>query len=176
MINEIERLEYMYSDDNGYTPHIKETIESIDGLVSGLSLHASGIYIFKNGYIEQNSKMKTPRGDDVTAWSMNDSDYCGGLKYDSLTTECQDKLEVCIDYLIKGGQIEWQGSYRDTYNKYLHPDVLEYDNQEMWDKCSNGQIIDLFQFITPVNSELAGLSRNTMTSKSPLIHGKSFRR
>lgn len=153
LLNEIDRLEETYTveTENGvYKPHLKETIESIDGLVSGLSLHASGIYIFKDGYIKQNSKMKTPRGDDVTAWSMTDSDYCGGLKYDSLTTECQDKLEVCIDYLIKGGKIEWQGSYRDTYNKYLHPDVLDYDNQEMWDRCSNGQIIDLFQFITPV--------------------------
>lgn len=123
----------------------------IEGLVSGLSSHASGIYIFKDGYIKQNSKMKTPRGDEVTAWEMADSDYCGGLKYDSLTTECQDKLEVCcLEYLMKSSKIEWQGSIRETYNKYLHPDVLDYTNNEMWDACSNGQIIDLFQFITPV--------------------------
>lgn len=149
LINEINRLEQAYTTED-FIPHLKETIESIDGLVSGLSMHASGVYIFKDGYINQNSKMKTPRGDEVTAWSMADSDYCGGLKYDSLTTECQDKLEVCVDYLLKFGKIKWQGSNRATYNKYLHPDVLDYTNSEMWDSCSNGEIIDLFQFITPV--------------------------
>lgn len=144
-IRELDRI------SNEYNADLKHTISMIEDLISGLSTHASGIYIFKNGYIEQNSLMVTPRGDRVTAWNMDDSDYCGGLKYDSLTTECIDKLEVCVlELLLKYGEIEWQGSIRATYNKYIHPDVLDYDTPEMWDKCSKGQVIDLFQFITPV--------------------------
>lgn len=125
----------------------------IEGLISGLSLHASGIYIFKNGYLKQNSLMKTPRGDDVTCWDMPCSDYAGGLKYDSLTTECQDKLEVCTELLLKYNKIKWQGSIRATYNQYLHPDKLDYTTKEMWDACSEGKITDLFQFITPVGGK-----------------------
>lgn len=125
----------------------------IEGLISGLSLHASGIYIFKDGYLKQNSLMKTPRGDDVTCWDMPCSDYCGGLKYDSLTTECQDKLEVCTELLLKYNKIKWQGSIRATYNQYLHPDKLDYTTKEMWDDCSEGKITDLFQFITPVGGK-----------------------
>lgn len=125
----------------------------IEGLVSGLSLHASGIYIFKDGYLKQNSLMKTPRGDDVTCWDMPCSDYAGGLKYDSLTTECQDKLEVCTELLLKYNKIKWQGSIRATYNQYLHPDKLDYTSKEMWDDCSEGKITDLFQFITPVGGK-----------------------
>ena len=125
----------------------------IEGLISGLSLHASGIYIFKDGYLKQNSLMKTPRGDDVTCWDMPCSDYAGGLKYDSLTTECQDKLEVCTELLLKYGKIKWQGSIRATYNQYLHPDKLDYTTKEMWDYCSEGKITDLFQFITPVGGK-----------------------
>lgn len=125
----------------------------IEGLISGLSLHASGIYIFKNGYLKQNSLMKTPRGDDVTCWDMPCSDYTGGLKYDSLTTECQDKLEVCTELLLKYNKIKWQGSIRATYNQYLHPDKLDYTTKEMWDDCSEGKITDLFQFITPVGGK-----------------------
>ena len=147
LVNELNQL----SDE--YEINFQEYALLIEDLVSGLSLHASGIYIFKDGYLKQNSLMKTPRGDDVTCWSMEDSDYAGGLKYDSLTTECQDKLEVCIELLLKHKKIEWQGSLRETYDKYLHPDILEYENQDMWDKCSNGQIIDLFQFITPVGGQ-----------------------
>ena len=97
--------------------------------------------------------MKTPRGDDVTCWDMPCSDYAGGLKYDSLTTECQDKLEVCIELLLKYGKIKWQGSIRATYNQYLHPDKLDYTTKEMWDDCSDGKITDLFQFITPVGGK-----------------------
>ena len=147
LVNEVKKLSQEYNVD------LKEHALMIEGLISGLSVHASGIYIFKNGYLAQNSLMKTPRGDNVTCWEMADSDWCGGLKYDSLTTECQDKLEVCVESLIKYGKINWQGSIRSTYNTYLHPDVLNYDDQTMWDECSNGQIIDLFQFVTPVGGQ-----------------------
>lgn len=147
LVNEVKKLSQEYNVD------LKEHALMIEGLISGLSVHASGIYIFKNGYLAQNSLMKTPRGDNVTCWEMDDSDWCGGLKYDSLTTECQDKLEVCVESLIKYGKINWQGSIRSTYNTYLHPDVLNYDDQTMWDECSNGQIIDLFQFVTPVGGQ-----------------------
>lgn len=136
-----------------YEVNIKEYSLLIEGLISGLSQHASGIYIFKDGYLAQNSLMKTPRGDNITCWEMQDSDICGSLKYDSLTTECQDKLEVCMESLLEHNKIEWQGSIRETYNNYLHPDVINYDNQDMWDECSKGQIIDLFQFVTPVGGQ-----------------------
>lgn len=132
---------------------LKQCALMIEGLISGLSLHASGIYIFKDGYLKQNSLMKTPRGDDVTCWDMPCSDYAGGLKYDSLTTECQDKLEVCTELLLKYNKIKWQGSIRATYNQYLHPDKLDYTTKEMWDDCSEGKITDLFQFITPVGGK-----------------------
>ena len=136
--------------DNEFHIDLKKMLLTIENLVSGLSTHASGIYIFKHGYLAQNGLKLTPRGDRITTWNMDDSDYCGGLKYDSLTTECQDKLEVCTELLLKYHKIENQHSIRATYNKYLHPDVLDYTNQKMWDCCSNGEIIDLFQFITPV--------------------------
>lgn len=136
-----------------YNVDLFHMIQQIENIISGISTHASGIYIFKNGYIEQNSLMITPRGDYVTAWNMEDSDYCGGLKYDSLTTECQDKLETCMSLLLQYDKIKWQGSIRDTYDQYLHPDVLDYDNQEMWNECCRGEIIDLFQFITPVGGQ-----------------------
>lgn len=146
-VNEVNKL------SQAYNVNLSEYLLLIEGLISGLSVHASGIYIFKNGYLAQNSLMKTPRGDNVTCWEMADSDWTGGLKYDSLTTECQDKLEVCIELLLKYGKIESQGSIRATYNKYLHPDVLNYEEPSMWDECSNGQIIDLFQFVTPVGGQ-----------------------
>ena len=43
------------------------------------------------------------------------------------------------------GQIEWKGSLRETYNAYLHPDVLVYDDPKMWDAMAEGKIPSLFQ-------------------------------
>lgn len=147
LVKEVKELSEKYHVD------LQKCAMLIEGLISGLSSHASGIYLFKDGYLKQNSLMKTPRGDDVTCWDMPCSDYAGGLKYDSLTTECQDKLEVCIELLLKYHKIQWRGSLRATYNTYLHPDKLDYTTKEMWDACSRGEITDLFQFITPVGGQ-----------------------
>lgn len=60
-----------------------------------------------------------------------------------------------MELLIEAGYMEWQGSLRETYNKYLHPDVLDYDTKEMWDMVANNDVTDLFQFDTPVGLQAA---------------------
>ena len=51
-----------------------------------------------------------------------------------------------MDLLMQAGYMQWQGSLRATYDKYLHPDVLDYDTKEMWDWIAENRVIDLFQF------------------------------
>lgn len=60
-----------------------------------------------------------------------------------------------MDMLIEAGYMKWQGSLRDTYNKYLHPDVLDYDTKEMWDMVARNDVTDLFQFDTTVGLQAA---------------------
>lgn len=48
--------------------------------------------------------------------------------------------------------MEWQGTLRETYNKYLHPDVLDMTNPKMFDMLYNGEVFSCFQFMTVVNS------------------------
>ena len=60
-----------------------------------------------------------------------------------------------MDMLIEAGYMKWQGSLRDTYNKYLHPDVLDYDTREMWDMVARNDVTDLFQFDTTVGLQAA---------------------
>ena len=56
-----------------------------------------------------------------------------------------------MDLLLEHGKIEWQGSLKETYNKYFHPDVLEMNDVEMYEMLFDGDIISAFQFETPVN-------------------------
>lgn len=136
-------------------PGLKEVMLLIEGLVCGRSIHASAVYIFDNGYLAHNSKMKAPNGTDITAYNMHDSDWCGALKFDCLTILGLDKEHKAVDLLIEKGVLEDQGSIKATYDKYIHPDVLDYSTTEMWDMIGNNEIIDAFQFDTPTGSQAA---------------------
>lgn len=131
--------------DNG---RLKSTMLFLEGIICGRGIHASSTYLYNDGFIKQNSLMKAPNGTDITAFNMSDSDYMGGLKMDLLTIKALDKLQAAIQILIEEGLIEDQGSLKATYDKYLHPDVLNYDDPEMWAMLGRNEIIDLFQFDT----------------------------
>lgn len=153
------------NEENGFVPHkefvrkikefdmLLETVLEIENLVCGRSSHASGFYLFNSHYLKQNSLMKTPKGIDVTCWDMGDSDECGALKVDILTIEALDKIRKTMDLLIADGKIAWQGNLKATYDKYLHPNVLDYDTKEMWDMLGDGRIVDVFQFDTLTGGE-----------------------
>lgn len=76
-----------------------------------------------------------------------------GIKFDLLSVEAFDRIRVAMDLLIEYGYIERQENLRKTYYKYFHPEVLDYNNSEMWKKASNGEVISLFQFETPVGGD-----------------------
>lgn len=124
--------------------------QGIEGIVSGRSIHASGVIIFDNPCVENNAIMRAPNGQLITQFNMDDSTYMGGLKYDYLTVEALDVMRICMDFLVKYGKIEWQGSLRSTYEKYFHPDVIDYATNRMWEMAINLEIINLFQFSTQV--------------------------
>lgn len=133
-------------------PGLFEAIRKIEGLPSNASIHASALYVFNEGYLAQNSLMRAPNKVKITAFDMHDSDDMGALKMDVLRTNAQSKIAKCIQLLRDDGLIEWQGDLRSTYDKYIHPDVLEYDNPDMWAKAAAGAICDLFQFDTQVGA------------------------
>ncbi len=136
-------------------PGLLETAMSIEGLVNGRSIHASAVYIFNEDFVEHNARMKAPNGVYTTQYNMKCSDYMSGLKMDLLTISTLDVLRHCMDMLVESGHMEWQGSLRATYNKYLHPDVLDYTTSEMWDWIGENKVVNLFQFDTPVGLQAA---------------------
>ena len=96
--------------------------------------------------------MRSASGTPVTCFDYHAADECGCLKVDELRTDAMTKMMKCVELLLKNGVIEWQGSIRATYDKYLHPDVLDYTNPKMWEDMANGKIANLFQFETSVGS------------------------
>ena len=131
---------------------LEQMVLKIEGLVNKRSIHAAGIYIFNDGFLERNALMKAPNGQYITQWDMNDSDYMGCLKYDFLTIEALDKIRTAMDLLLEDGLMQDQGSLKANYDYYLHPDALEY-SKKMWEPGGNGEVINLFQFDTLVGGQ-----------------------
>ena len=129
-----------------------ETILKVEKLVCGKGIHASGVYIFPCDAYEMNAMMCAPNGQPITQYSMQDSDQQGGLKLDQLTIEGLDRIRKTMNLLLDEGLMEWKGSLRDTYNAYLHTDVLEYNEPKMWEMLYSGEVINAFQMETLVGS------------------------
>ena len=134
-------------------PQLWELASSIDGLVTRLGIHASGVVCVNDDLNNYCSYMKTSKEQLVTSFDLHTLEKCGLVKYDMLTVSALDRIRQCMNYMLEDGIMKWQGSLRATYDKYLSPAVLDYDNKEMWDLAANGAISSLFQFDTTVGGQ-----------------------
>lgn len=158
-------LDQCYFGDLEHTPiaKFKEEIDQytnlwavarqIEGLVTRLGVHASGVVAVNESFTTHNSLMKTSKSVIVSAFDLHDSEELGLIKYDFLTVSALDRIRQTLNYLLEDTVIYWQGSLKATYDKYISPKVLDYTTPEMWDMVSKGEINALFQFDTIVGSQ-----------------------
>jgi len=142
-----------FQEEMGREKSLWKLAYSIEGLITRLGVHASGVIAFNEDFTKHNSLMKTSRGVLVSAYNLEDTEYAGGLKYDFLTINALDKLRTTMNLLLEDGKIQWQGNLKATYDKYLLPKELEYKDPNMWAMAGRGEIVDLFQFDTSVGSQ-----------------------
>lgn len=135
-------------------PGLLDIIVYICGLVNKRGVHASGVILYGDNPFETASFMKSPGWDLVTCWDLHEAEAAGDTKYDFLVTEASDKIIKCYELLKADGQIE-DIDLRTFYNKYLHPEVIDVKNQELWDHLAAGDILDVFQFSTGVGLMIA---------------------
>ncbi|GMX64617.1 DNA polymerase III subunit alpha [Paenibacillus elgii] len=143
-INEIEKYE-----------NLKETALKIEGKINKRSIHAGGIVVFNEPYYKSNAMMKAPNGLSITQFNLDDSQAVGNIKFDLLTIEALDKIRTELDLLIEYREIEWQGTLRKTFNKYLHPNVIEKEDPRIYKMLGEGTVPDLFQFSTAIGYQSA---------------------
>lgn len=129
-----------------------DTVKQIEGLISGVSQHASAVYWCEGSFLNYCAVMRTPSNTRITCFDYRGVDKCKGLKVDILFVDLQTRLSKCLELMLKAGVIEWQGSLRATYNKYLHPDVLDYKSPAIWQALSSNHIPSIFQFDSPQGS------------------------
>ena len=139
---------------------LKETMLTIEGIVSGRSQHASSVIFYPNNFLEVDGMMKTTKGLSVTQYNADDGEYCGNLKLDFLSISALGRIREAMELLLEDGKIEWQGTLKATYDKYFHPDVLDLESKDMFDLLADGEITDAFQMSSLV-------ARNAMRKIRP---------
>ncbi|MEK4006558.1 PHP domain-containing protein [Paenibacillus sp. FSL H3-0333] len=122
----------------------------IEGLVNKRSIHASGVIVFNEEFYKTNAMMTAPNGTHVTQFSLEDCEAVSNMKFDLLTIEGLDKIRVTLDTLLAENLMEWQGTIRKTYNRYLHPNKIDMVSPKVYDLIGSDSITDLFQFSTEI--------------------------
>lgn len=147
------KLSGLKAEFNKYR-NLEECALGICGVICQRGLHAAGLCISNEPYVNYLSAMKAPNGTMCTSFNLWDSEAVSLVKFDLLTVEALQKMHKTMDAMLEDGVIEWQGSVRDTYNKYFHPDNIDYTTPEMWDSIT--KMYSCFQWETPIGVKAIG--------------------
>ena len=138
----------------GNYPGLLDIIMYICGLVNKRGIHASGVILYGEDPFETASFMKAPNGDLITCYDLHKAEAAGDTKYDFLVTEISDKIIKCFEMIADDGVIP-EDTLRNTYNKYLHPEVIDTTDKRIWNHLAAGDVLDVFQFNTGVGLAIA---------------------
>ena len=145
-------IQQFINEVNKY-PGLLDIIYGIDGLVNKRSQHASGVILYNEDPWEHCAVMRSPNGDLTTQFDLHRAEELGNTKFDFLVTDICDKITECINLLKNNNYFNDCNDLREIYNKYLHPDIIDLKDKKIWDKLDYEEIIDLFQFNTPVGGQ-----------------------
>lgn len=126
-------------------PDLWEAAQKIEGLVSNVGSHAGGVIIVDEPFTESTALMRTKAGDVITQFDLHGCEDVSLIKIDLLCIDALDKIYETLMLLLKDNVIKWQGSLRDTYEKYIGVYTLERDNEDMWKLLWNHKVLSLFQ-------------------------------
>lgn len=132
-------------------PNLITCALGIEGLITNRGTHAAGVIVCNEPYTNYTSSMRSADGTLTTCYDLWDAEEAGCIKFDMLTVEAADKIHRTMDYLLENNKITWEGSLKDTYYKWLHPNTLNYDNKNMWSILPS--VYSVFQFDTPISQK-----------------------
>lgn len=135
-------------------PNLIESALGLEGLITNRGTHAAGVIVCNEPYTNYISAMRSADGTLCTCYDLWDTEEAGCIKFDMLTVAAADKIHRTMDYLLEHGKIKWQGNLKATYYKYIHPDTLDYETEDMWNILPT--IYSVFQFDTPISQKTLG--------------------
>lgn len=126
-------------------PELWETALKIEGLYCGIGSHAGGVIICDKPLTETCALMKTKSGDIITQNDLHECEAMSLIKIDLLATDAMSKIQECLDLLLDKRLIQWNGSLRETYEKYIGIYNIERSSENMWKLLWDHKVISAFQ-------------------------------
>lgn len=140
-------------------PELWATAQKIEGLVCGVGSHAGGVIIVDKPFTESTALMRTKSGDVITQFDLHMCEDVSLIKIDLLCIDALDKIYETLMLLLKDGVIEWQGSLKKTYEKYIGVYTLERENEDMWKMLWEHKVLSFFQMEKESGKQAIALSK-----------------
>ena len=139
---------------NDFVPYVLKSELNSSNFDVNVYRNACGSLVVNESITKYNAIMRAPNGEITTQYTLAPSEYTGLIKYDVLCTKTCGMIQIAMELLIEHGKMEWQGSLRATYDKYLHPDVIDSTSYDMWERLCRGELISAFQMDGDVKSSV----------------------
>ena len=133
-------------------PAVKSHVEGLVGQVRSCSRHAGGVVIAEG--LDQSMPLINSGGVRQAPWSEGQNvrhlEPMGFIKFDLLGLSTLKMMEGCIEHILQRHHGIENPTFQDISNYYaenLHPDVLNFDNQEVYENIFHtGKWAGIFQF------------------------------
>ena len=133
-------------------PEVKTHVEGLVGQVRSCSRHAGGVVVAED--LDKHMPLINSGGVRQAPWSEGQNvrhlEPMGFIKFDLLGLSTLKMMEGCIEHILQrhhGIENPTFAQVRDYYDKNLHPDVIDLDNQEVYEKVFHpGRWAGIFQF------------------------------
>lgn len=126
-------------------PELWEIAHRIEGLICRMGIHAGGVIFVDEDFEESTALMRAPDGTVITQFELHDAEKASLIKYDALSVEAADRIQTCLELLVKYGYVKQEPTLKETYEKTLGVYNIERNNSKMWEMVWNHEILNLFQ-------------------------------
>lgn len=126
-------------------PDLWEVARNIEGLICGAGIHAGGVVFNDKPFTETCSLMRAPDGTIISGFELHDVEKVSLIKYDALSVEGADKIQICLELLQENGYVDKNLSIQEVYQQLVGVYNLERNDQKMWSMVWNHEITSLFQ-------------------------------
>lgn len=126
-------------------PELWKVACRIEGLVCRSGIHAGGLVFVDEPFTETAALMRAPDGTIISQFDLHDLEKLSLIKYDLLSVEAMDKIQICLELLVKYGYVKWSGTLRKTYEDAIGIYNLERTDSKMWKMVWEHKIQSLFQ-------------------------------
>lgn len=136
--------EFRIAMETDYT-ELWEVAKEIEGLICRCGIHAGGVIFVDEPFTNTSALMRAPDGTIITQYELHDSEALSLIKYDALSVEAMDKIQICIELLQKYGYIDSNLSLKEAYESTIGIYKLDRTSPEMWKMIWDHKILSLFQ-------------------------------